>query len=290
MIVISIDSKISVGRAAEKLGVSVPTIRRWEKTGKLPQSERTSGNHRRFDMTELRVFLRAKFELVDELPTFDGLRIYKADYLGHLGDLFGSKEVNLASMLYQFPEINVYREYAIKKHGKQTYGSELPYVFHLDDIALIMYSMMHGLKEDETLLTMIGACYCHDVIEDTGTSKESLAKTFTGALAEMVQFCTKPEDVDRLAALLALIEKINNVDASSVVCFGGMLCKMADGIGNRYRCMIGADKKSKSLGKRYQKELGALFPSYEMFLLSEVKSGSQKVVYERMLASLVPFL
>ncbi|ELP5899899.1 MerR family DNA-binding transcriptional regulator [Vibrio vulnificus] len=287
---ISIDSKISVGRAAEKLGVSVPTIRRWEKIGQLPQGERTAGNHRRFDMTELRVFLRNKFELVNESPAYDGHRISKADYLGHLCDLLGSKEINLASMLYQFPEINVYREYAIQKHGKQTYGSELPYVFHLDDIALIMYSMMHGLKEDETLLTMIGACYCHDVVEDTGTSKEDLAKTFTDSLAEMVQFCTKPEGVDRLVALFALIEKINNVDASSALCFGGMLCKMADGIGNRYRCMVGSDKNAKSLGKRYKKELAVLFPSYEVFLLSEVKSGSQKVVYERMLASLVPFL
>lgn len=286
---ISVVQKISAAKVAEKLGVSVSTIRRWEKTGKIPQGQRV-GRRLQFDLHALREFLRSKFELEIKTPVYSNKHILGADYLGHFGDLFGCKDENLAAMLFQFPEVNVYREYAIKMHKEQTYGSKLPYVFHLDDIALIMFSMMEGLEEEDILLTMIGACYCHDVVEDAGVSKADLEKVFSVPLADMVQFCTKPEGVDRLTAILDLIEKVNKVDADSVVSFGGMLCKMADGIGNRYRCFTGEDSVSKSLGKRYQAELGALFPSYEMHLLSEFKSDKQKVIYQRLLAALVPFL
>jgi excisionase family DNA binding protein len=44
--------KISIGQAAELLGVSKDTLRRWEKAGKI-QSERTRKGHRRYDKQEL---------------------------------------------------------------------------------------------------------------------------------------------------------------------------------------------------------------------------------------------
>ena len=39
---------LSIGEAAKQLGVSVPTIRRWQKAGKISESHRTLGDHRRF--------------------------------------------------------------------------------------------------------------------------------------------------------------------------------------------------------------------------------------------------
>jgi excisionase family DNA binding protein len=42
---------ISTGEAAELAGVSVDTIRRWEKIGKI-QSVRTDGNHRRYQRSD----------------------------------------------------------------------------------------------------------------------------------------------------------------------------------------------------------------------------------------------
>lgn len=45
--------KISIGRAAKELGVSIPTLRRWEAEGKI-QSERTPHGHRRYDLAQLR--------------------------------------------------------------------------------------------------------------------------------------------------------------------------------------------------------------------------------------------
>jgi len=42
-----IEASVSIGRAATLLGVSVPTIRRWDKLGKIVVRFRTIGNHRR---------------------------------------------------------------------------------------------------------------------------------------------------------------------------------------------------------------------------------------------------
>ena len=49
---------ITVKEAAEVLGVSTKTIRRWESDGKI-KAVRTVGGHRRFDITTL---LRINFQ------------------------------------------------------------------------------------------------------------------------------------------------------------------------------------------------------------------------------------
>ncbi len=41
--------KLPIGKAAKEIGVTVVTLREWEKSGKVP-SERTKGGHRRFDL------------------------------------------------------------------------------------------------------------------------------------------------------------------------------------------------------------------------------------------------
>lgn len=45
--------KISIGKAANELGVSIHTLRRWEREGKI-QSERTPNGHRRYDLAQIR--------------------------------------------------------------------------------------------------------------------------------------------------------------------------------------------------------------------------------------------
>ena len=41
---------VSIGEAASFYGVSVPTMRRWDKSGKLKPTLRTPGNHRRYQL------------------------------------------------------------------------------------------------------------------------------------------------------------------------------------------------------------------------------------------------
>jgi len=44
---------VGIGEAAQALGVSIPTLRRWEASGKLP-SIHTAGGHRRYDLAKLK--------------------------------------------------------------------------------------------------------------------------------------------------------------------------------------------------------------------------------------------
>lgn len=48
---------LSVGEAAELLGISTDTLRRWEKAGRI-QSCRTPTNHRRFELSEIMALLK----------------------------------------------------------------------------------------------------------------------------------------------------------------------------------------------------------------------------------------
>jgi putative resolvase len=45
---------VTIGEAAEALGVSVPTLRRWEAEGRLTPDERTAGGQRRYNLARLR--------------------------------------------------------------------------------------------------------------------------------------------------------------------------------------------------------------------------------------------
>jgi excisionase family DNA binding protein len=53
----------AIGETAEILGVSVQTLRRWDKLGKLSPDVRTGGGHRRYSETALRQFLGKPLEL-----------------------------------------------------------------------------------------------------------------------------------------------------------------------------------------------------------------------------------
>jgi predicted site-specific integrase-resolvase len=43
----------TIGKAAEEMGVSVMTLRRWEKEGRSVPVERTMGGHRRYDLAKI---------------------------------------------------------------------------------------------------------------------------------------------------------------------------------------------------------------------------------------------
>ncbi|EJF92273.1 hypothetical protein ME9_01675 [Bartonella taylorii 8TBB] len=47
------DRFVGIGKAAQALGVSISTLRRWESEGKII-SEHTAGGHRRYDLSKLR--------------------------------------------------------------------------------------------------------------------------------------------------------------------------------------------------------------------------------------------
>lgn len=44
---------LSIGEVSKKIGVSVPTLRRWDKSGKFCPDIRTEGNHRRYSLNSV---------------------------------------------------------------------------------------------------------------------------------------------------------------------------------------------------------------------------------------------
>ena len=61
--------QVSVGQAACMLGVSVTTLRRWEKAGKLTPDSRTFGGHRRYLVTHLEKVTTNTSKLEQNLKT-----------------------------------------------------------------------------------------------------------------------------------------------------------------------------------------------------------------------------
>ncbi|MDQ6683446.1 MAG: MerR family DNA-binding transcriptional regulator [Chloroflexota bacterium] len=61
------DSAIRIGQAAEALGVSVETLRRWEARGQLT-TQRSAGGHRTLTLRELRRLLEHRRQAARERP------------------------------------------------------------------------------------------------------------------------------------------------------------------------------------------------------------------------------
>ena len=57
-----INKDINIGEAAEYLGVSIDTLRRWDKSGKLP-ARRSEGGHRYYSQIDLELFEKDTFAL-----------------------------------------------------------------------------------------------------------------------------------------------------------------------------------------------------------------------------------
>lgn len=48
--------KMSIGQVADEIGVSIDTLRRWEREGKI-KPERTNGKHRRYDLESILAYV-----------------------------------------------------------------------------------------------------------------------------------------------------------------------------------------------------------------------------------------
>jgi putative resolvase len=51
--------KVTIGKVAKEVGVTVETLRAWEKAGKI-KSERTKGNHRRYELEQISGYANRK--------------------------------------------------------------------------------------------------------------------------------------------------------------------------------------------------------------------------------------
>ncbi|MBX9703051.1 MAG: IS607 family transposase, partial [Silvanigrellaceae bacterium] len=92
--------KVGIGQAARILGVSIETLRRWEKAGKL-KSERTPSGHRRYDIS--RLFPASKKQVdVESRKTVAYARVSSSDQKMDLERQKQVLEVYCAAQGWQF--------------------------------------------------------------------------------------------------------------------------------------------------------------------------------------------
>ena len=80
---------VSIGEAAEILGVSIPTLRRWDLQGKL-KANRTRSGHRRYDLSELQGVAR---HLRGETPVKKTIAYARVSSADQKSDLERQKQV-----------------------------------------------------------------------------------------------------------------------------------------------------------------------------------------------------
>ena len=117
-------------------------------------------------------------------------------------------------------------ELAARRHNgmaRKGRGSE-PYINHLAEVANLLSSATDGADAE-----LVAAGWLHDTIEDTETTREELARTFSERVASLVVECTddmslpKPERRRRQvvdaphkspgAKLIKIADKISNIGA-----------------------------------------------------------------------------
>jgi excisionase family DNA binding protein len=53
------ESTLAIGQAAKRLGITVKTLQRWEREGRLVPAARTASNRRRYTESQLRAALES---------------------------------------------------------------------------------------------------------------------------------------------------------------------------------------------------------------------------------------
>lgn len=86
-------------------------------------------------------------------------------------------------------QIKKAREFALKAHTTQTYGTIYPYFKHLEDVYNTLIKFGFDESGDLDILT---ASFLHDSIEDANVSYSDLKKAFDGNIAEIV-YCMTDE-------------------------------------------------------------------------------------------------
>lgn len=113
--------------------------------------------------------------------------------------------------------------FALNRHGAQKYGDQ-PYIVHLTQVVNVLASFGYGGN-----LTIISAAWLHDVLEDTGTTREELREVF-GVPIEYVVWCvTADQGGNRMQRLRTIIPRLLSSETALIV-------KLADRIANTEEC------------------------------------------------------
>ncbi|WP_407167235.1 HD domain-containing protein [Bradyrhizobium sp. ORS 111] len=114
-------------------------------------------------------------------------------------------------------------EFAARRHNgmaRKGRGSE-PYINHLAEVANLLAAVTDGADAE-----LVAAGWLHDTIEDTGTTREELAREFSESVASFVVECTDDMSLSKPARRQKQIEDATHKSP------GAKLIKIADKVSN----------------------------------------------------------
>ncbi len=128
-------------------------------------------------------------------------------------------------------------KFSEKAHAGQTRASGEPYLTHPLDVA---YILAHDLRLDETL---VASGLLHDVIEDTGATREQLEKEFGAEVAQIVEGLTKIDKYEFKSTAEAEAENFRKMLLAIAHDVRVILVKLADRLHNMRTLGAVADEK-----------------------------------------------
>ncbi len=94
---------LNISEAAEFLGVSLDTLRRWDKSGKLPAKRKEGGTHRHYEKSDLVVFSSDMLKLAREW-VIDGSKMPPLDFYCSNSAVFATRLVEMENLLMRNPK------------------------------------------------------------------------------------------------------------------------------------------------------------------------------------------
>lgn len=134
------------------------------------------------------------------------------------------------------------RAFALVAHGDQRYG-EYPFIVHLEDVAERAFAC--GLDVD-----IITAAYLHDVLEDTQTPREELARLFGEKVTTLVEAVTNKPGKNRAARHAATYPALRDNPSALAL----KLCDRLANTASCYEWALHQDHRNTKLLKMYAKE------------------------------------
>jgi len=131
-----VERTYSVSDAAKMLGVSVKTLQRWDREGKLI-ANRTPGNRRCYTDSQIKIFLREKVK-TDDISS--GTTIKQGDYILITDPMQGSRYLKIGEVveIETNPDGSV-ENYTVRFGYDYVKGKEdLDYWYHLSEICKVI--------------------------------------------------------------------------------------------------------------------------------------------------------
>jgi (p)ppGpp synthase/HD superfamily hydrolase len=149
------------------------------------------------------------------------------------------------------------RDFAIKAHGSQMYGS-LPYVTHLDDAHKWMEWLLVHCQPFKfySKKVALSSAYLHDVLEDTAVTPAELSEEFGADMCYLIQAVTDEPGKNRKERKLLTYPKTLRAGPLAV----GL--KLCDRMGNTEACRRSKDD---AMYRMYHKE----YPGFRAALMRE---------------------